>query len=112
MISIVIPVYQSEETLPNLYERLINIFKKINTEYEIILVDDHSEDRSWNIIKELSNKDFKVKGIRMIKNFGEHNALLCGIRLAKGDCKTERGEKEVAIKRLSKKFNSDELISH
>ena len=76
--SIVIPVYNSESTLNELYGRIRNVFGDITEDYEIILIDDGSRDNSWNIMKQLHSKDKRVKIIKLIKNFGQHNALMCG----------------------------------
>ncbi len=83
--SIVIPVFNSEKTLPDLYERLTEQFKKISQSYEIILIDDSSRDGSWNILLELHKKDPRVKIIHFIRNFGQHNAILCGFNYSNGD---------------------------
>ena len=81
--SIVIPVYNAEANLQALYERFIKDVQETSNEFEVVLVEDHSQDNSWEIIKLLSEMDVRVKGIRLCRNFGQHNALLCGIRAAK-----------------------------
>lgn len=81
-ISVVIPVYNAQESLKELFERLKVSLGTIAGEFEIIMVEDCSRDRSWEVIEELARKDKRVKGIRLSKNFGQHNALLCGIRAA------------------------------
>ncbi|MCJ7698135.1 MAG: glycosyltransferase family 2 protein [Thermoplasmata archaeon] len=83
--SIIIPVYNSEKTLIELTNRLTTVLSKITINYEIIFIDDCSSDNSWQILKELYLKDHKVKIIRLQKNFGQHNATLCGLNHAKGD---------------------------
>lgn len=82
-LSIVIPVYNSELTLRELHRRLTAVLAPLG-EYEIILVDDGSLDRSWSIVEELSKGDGRVRGLRMGRNFGQHPALLAGVRAAKG----------------------------
>lgn len=82
-ISVVIPVYNSEESLLQLCERLNSVLKKNLKEYEIILVNDDSKDSSGDIINQLDKKYEWVKGVYLLKNYGQHNALLCGIRKAK-----------------------------
>ena len=84
-LSIVIPVYCSEEILNKLYAKLVDELTKITSKFEIILVDDYSNDTSWKIIKEICNNDKRVKGIKLNKNYGQHNAIFCGIRNAKGE---------------------------
>jgi glycosyltransferase involved in cell wall biosynthesis len=85
MISIVIPVYRSEKSLKELYERIKVVFEKNIIEFEIIFVEDYGGDNSWEIIKTLANKDKRIKGIKFSRNFGQHNAILCGIREASGE---------------------------
>jgi glycosyltransferase involved in cell wall biosynthesis len=84
-ISVVIPVYKAEECLEELYHRLKNSLVAISKDFEIILVEDCGGDRSWEIIAELSKVDKRLKGIQLSRNFGQHNALLCGIRAAQGE---------------------------
>jgi glycosyltransferase involved in cell wall biosynthesis len=81
-ISVVIPVYNSEKSLPELLQRLISVLPKISGKYEILLVNDGSQDQSWQVIEEQSVKNPAVKGINLMRNYGQHNALLCGIRAA------------------------------
>ena len=84
-ISVVIPVYNSELILPTLIDRLIPSLKKISNSFEIFLVNDGSKDNSWQVISELAKKNRKIIGVNLMRNYGQHNALLCGIRLAKYD---------------------------
>ena len=84
-ISVIIPVYNSEETLKELINRIKRIFSEISLPYEIIMVDDCSSDNSWKTLKELNGIDNKLKIIRLIRNFGQHNATLCGFKYSKGD---------------------------
>jgi glycosyltransferase involved in cell wall biosynthesis len=81
-ISIVVPVYNSEEALPILFERLESVFSKPARIFELILVDDRSRDGSWTVVCALARLHPMVRGIRMLRNYGQHNALLCGIRAA------------------------------
>jgi glycosyltransferase involved in cell wall biosynthesis len=84
-ISVVVPVYNSEETLIALYERLAAVMASRQTAFEIILVDDGSADRSWDVIGRLAQAHAGVTGLHMMRNYGQHNALLCGIRNARYD---------------------------
>jgi undecaprenyl-phosphate 4-deoxy-4-formamido-L-arabinose transferase len=84
-LSVVIPVYKAEEYLGDLYSRLKAVLVNLTDDFEVILVEDYGGDRSWDIIKELSRMDQRVKGIQLSRNFGQHNALLCGIRAAQGE---------------------------
>ncbi len=84
-ISVVIPVYNSEESLPILIERLFLVLKKMDRDCEVILVDDRSRDNSWQVIKELRARyPSFIKMARLLINSGQHNAILCGLYLAKG----------------------------
>lgn len=82
-LSIVIPVYYSEQSLKPLTARLLEVLPTIASDFEIILVNDGSKDGSWRVIEELEKAHPQVKGICLMRNYGQHNALLCGIRAAK-----------------------------
>lgn len=82
--SVVIPVFNEEENISELYRRLTAQMEKLGT-YEIIMVDDGSTDRSWELIKELHERDSRVKGLSFSRNFGHHIAITAGIDHAKGD---------------------------
>lgn len=82
-VSIVIPVYRAEQTLADLYHQLSAAMTDIAPVFEIIFVEDGGGDGSWPIIADLARMDQRVRGIRMSRNYGQHNALLCGIRAAK-----------------------------
>lgn len=82
-LSIVIPVYNSATILPELVRQLSEILPVIADEYEIILVNDGSSDESWIVIQRLANECSAVCGLNMMRNFGQHNALLAGIRQAR-----------------------------
>lgn len=86
-LSIIVPVYYNELNLQPLYEDIKEkIIDIIDFEYEIIMVDDGSEDHSWDIIQNLIKLDSNIKGIRLSRNFGSHAAVLCGLSHATGDC--------------------------
>jgi glycosyltransferase involved in cell wall biosynthesis len=82
-VSIVIPVYKSSEILEELVTELTQSLSEMVPKYELILVNDGSPDRSWQVIEELSSRFPSIRGINMMRNYGQHNALLCGIRTAK-----------------------------
>ena len=84
-ITVVISVYNSEASLPELCHRLSKALSAIGTSYEMILVNDCSRDRSWEVISQLAVTVPGVRGINLMRNYGQHNALLCGIRAAKYD---------------------------
>lgn len=84
-ISVVIPVYNAEQNLQNLYEQLIPALEAIADHFEVIMVEDHGTDNSWKIINQLRAQDKRICGTRLSRNYGQHNALLCGIRSARYD---------------------------
>lgn len=81
-LSIIIPVYCSEGSLDELYRRLVATLDHEALEFEIVFVEDCGGDNSWELIKKLVANDARVRGLRMSRNYGQHNALLCGIRAA------------------------------
>ena len=84
-LSVVVPAYNSGEILPQLAERLAPILRAMGPDYELILVDDGSRDDTWSVIQRISTEHAWVRGIRMMRNYGQHNAVLCGIRAARFD---------------------------
>ena len=84
-ITVVTPVYNSAASLPELCRRLTEVLSAIGTSYEVIFVNDCSRDSSWEVISQLAVKVPGVRGINLMRNYGQHNALLCGIRAARGD---------------------------
>ena len=82
-ISVVIPVYRSEKSIGILVKQLADTLPTITDEFEVILVEDNGEDGSWVVIQELSTKYKWVRGFKLTRNFGQHNALLCGVRAAR-----------------------------
>lgn len=84
-ISVVIPLLNEEESLHELHDWIVNVMQSNNFLYEIIFIDDGSNDNSWNIIETLSNKNKAVKGIRFQRNYGKSQALHAGFELAKGN---------------------------
>ncbi len=84
-VSVVIPVYNSELTLPDLVKRLQPVLAGVAREYELLLVNDGSRDQSWRVIQQIAAEHGWVRGINLMRNYGQHNALLCGIRAARFD---------------------------
>jgi glycosyltransferase involved in cell wall biosynthesis len=82
-LSVVVPVYNSDASVRLLIERLEPVLGSISERFEVILVNDASRDRSWNIIQEVCASRAWVRGIDLMRNYGQHNALLCGIRAAR-----------------------------
>src|SRR5438552_2813587 len=84
-LSVVVPVYNSEGSLLELVERLISVLGGSAQAMEIILVNDGSRDRSWEVLTRLAATHPEVRGINLMRNYGQHNALLAGIRAARGE---------------------------
>jgi len=84
-ISVIIPVYNCEESIPELYEKLKFILDQITLNWEIIFVNDASPQNDWQQILKLIAIDKRVKGINFSRNFGQHNAIFAGLEHAKGD---------------------------
>lgn len=84
-ISVVVPLYNEDESLPELHAWIQRVMKANNFTYEIIFVNDGSTDKSWNVIEELSSKDENVKGIKFRRNYGKSPALYCGFQEAQGE---------------------------
>lgn len=82
-LSVVIPVFRAEATLEELHRRLTAYLPSLVADHEIVFVEDGGGDRSWEIIARLAAGDPRVRGIRMSRNYGQHNALLAGIRAAR-----------------------------
>lgn len=84
-ISVVVPTYNSRDSLPLLVERIEPVLKQVAERYELVLVNDASRDDTWSVIERLVEQHSWVRGIDMMRNFGQHGALLCGIRDARFD---------------------------
>lgn len=84
-LSIVVPVYRSAETIPLLLERTTQVAAAITDRYEIILVNDGSPDASWQVIQQTIPHYPRVRAVDLMRNYGQHNALLAGIRMAHHD---------------------------
>jgi undecaprenyl-phosphate 4-deoxy-4-formamido-L-arabinose transferase len=84
-ISVVVPVYNSEATLNDLIAELEIVLPGLADKYEVILINDGSRDGSWNVIQSICAEKPRVRGINMMRNYGQHNALVCGMRLADYD---------------------------
>ena len=84
-ISVVIPLYNETESLPELHAWIKRVMKEHNFSHEIIFVNDGSTDGSWDVIKKLSSQDPTVKGIKFRRNYGKSPALFCGFEKAEGD---------------------------
>ena len=84
-LSLVIPVYNEEESLPELFQELLEILKKISSNFEIIAVDDGSNDNSNSILREFAQKDDRIIVISFRRNYGQSAAFAAGFRIARGN---------------------------
>ena len=84
-ISVIVPLYNEEESLPELHAWIQRVMNANQYSYEIIFINDGSTDRSWEVIEELRQKDACVKGIKFRRNYGKSPALYCGFNAAEGD---------------------------
>lgn len=84
-ISIVSPIYKAENIVKELVKQIIFNVEPLVPDFEIILVNDASPDKSWQVISEICRKDKRVKGINLSRNFGQHNAITAGLSFAQGE---------------------------
>ena len=85
LLSVIIPVYNSSDSLDELCATISEVLESQNIRKEIILIDDCSKDSSWTKIKYLASSNSEIKGLKLSKNFGQHNAITAGIDHANGD---------------------------
>ena len=83
-LSVVVPVYNDQEVLSELFNRLIPVLIKETTQFEIIFIDDGSSDDSFEILKKYHNQDNRIKILKFIRNYGQSNAITAGLEKAKG----------------------------
>ncbi|RJQ34720.1 glycosyltransferase [Candidatus Parcubacteria bacterium] len=101
-ISVVVPVYGSDDVLRELYRRVVATVEKITTELELILVNDASPDNAWQVIRELASQDKRVRGLNLSRNFGQYPALTAGLQASRGewvvvmDCDLQDQPEEIA----------------
>lgn len=84
-ISVIVPLYNEDESIPELYAWIERVMQDNNLSHEIIFVNDGSTDRSWEIIEGLAKTDSHVHGIKFRRNYGKSPALYCGFSMAQGD---------------------------
>ena len=84
-LSIIIPLLNEQESLPELHSWIVKVMNAKHYTYEVIFIDDGSTDDSWHIIEDLNLKDSNVKGIRFLRNYGKSQALHAGFNKAEGD---------------------------
>src|SRR5262245_56119690 len=83
-LSVVIPVYGCAPCLTHLYERIVSVADSITSSWEAILVDDRSPDDAWTTVSRLAERDPRVVGIRLSRNFGQEAAISAGLQRARG----------------------------
>jgi len=99
--SVISPVYRAENIVDELCRRLLSVLSTITENFEIILVEDGSPDKSWTEIKKWCEIDKRIKGVKLSRNFGQHNAIAAGMRIAKGnwvvvmDCDLQDSPEEI-----------------
>jgi glycosyltransferase involved in cell wall biosynthesis len=84
-ISIIVPLYNEEESLPKLFEWIERVMNENKFSYEVVFVNDGSTDKSWEVVEALQKQSENVRGIKFRHNYGKSPALYCGFRAAKGD---------------------------
>lgn len=84
-LSVVIPVYRSEAIVATTVKRVLDVFEADTIDGEILLINDGSPDNSWEVIKNLARAHYRVTAVNLIKNFGQHNAVLCGFAESRGE---------------------------
>ena len=84
-ISVLIPVFNNQEILDELHKRLVQVLPQLCNEYEIVLVDDGSKDNSWEKIEALKKQNEHIVGIKLMRNFGQQNAIAAGLEHVAGD---------------------------
>lgn len=105
--SVVVPVYGCREALPELHRRLVAVFEKMNSSFEIVLVDDHDPQNSWEEVERICQVDNRVHGIKLSRNFGQIRAITAGLDACHGnwvivmDCDLQ--DRPEAIPQLFKK---------
>jgi glycosyltransferase involved in cell wall biosynthesis len=84
-LSIIVPVFRSQDSLRALHERVVRTLDDSLCSFELIFIEDCGGDESWQIIEDLSKADARVRALQMSRNYGQHNAILAGIRAARGE---------------------------
>ena len=84
-ISVIVPLYNEDESLPELHAWICRVMNANHFTYEVIFVNDGSTDKSWEVIQQLSKEDKNVRGIKFRRNYGKSPALFCGFKAAQGE---------------------------
>ena len=112
-LSIIIPVFNEEESILELAEEISAVMKELSSEYELIFIDDGSRDSSYDKIKSLADKDSRINGVRFRRNYGKAAALSEGFRISKGkmvvtidsDLQDDPAEIPILMKKLDEGFD-------
>lgn len=86
LFSIVTPAFNEAENLTLLYQRLRQVLRSLDFDWEWVVIDDHSSDETFSLLEKLATSDTRIRVIRLARNFGSHTALACGLHHARGDC--------------------------
>lgn len=85
LLSVVVPVYGSDDVLAELHRRVVATVEKITPAFELIFVNDASPDKAWSVVQELAKKDARVRGLNLSRNFGQYPAITAGLSASKGE---------------------------
>ncbi len=85
-LSLVVPAFNESQNIPVLYQRIVQTLEPLGLSWELIFVDDHSSDQTFEVIKTLAAENSRVQGYRLARNSGSHTAILCGLDHASGAC--------------------------
>lgn len=106
-ISVVVPCYGCESCLEPLYDTLRPVLEDISPAFELVMVDDRSPQKDWEVIARLAAKDARVRGVKLTRNFGQHSAIAAGLAVADGDwvvvMDCDLQDKPLEVKRLYEK---------
>ncbi len=84
-LSVVVPVFNEEGNIPELYRRLVPVLEGCVASFEVVFVDDGSRDRSWELVRDLAGRDGRVRGLKFSRNFGHQMAFAAGLEQARGE---------------------------
>ncbi len=85
LVSLVIPVFNSSILLKKMISTTLNTIDKLPYEFELLMINDGSSDDSWSILQEIAQDEKRIKAVNLLKNYGQHNAVLCGMTYSNGD---------------------------
>ena len=86
VVSVITPAYNEAENIPLMYERLVAVFASLPHEWEWVVVDDHSSDRTFSVLEDLAAGDSRIRAYRLARNSGSHTAIACALSFSRGDC--------------------------